>query len=388
MKIEFKVVASASALALLSGCAIVPSVSRPYFFPEGRADIVVTQTLGCMVTDIKKPPDPGNKPLVRSAATASVAYTYVANYASTKKHALNVSDIDFLLSDSDVAISVTEDGRLSTINSNNTGEASAIVKSIISVAAVFTGIKPLVFKQPLTPQDQQIKYCQTIIQYGTAVDASKQPGLYTLTLSYKQRLLFPQGNTITDANGIHYTVGNAVPIPLDPGSTPFKTDAELFPSFSFTMNAANNTDIQPAWTDDKQAGPHIEVPTMMLLAVQMSGPVADMSQIGDFWNDTWLAPTDTPVNIPLPKAPWFGKLNTTLQFSGSGLVNKVEYNKTNGLADLFSSGSQIVNQAFPPAPAVQTTAQKAADVQAHADLIYQQQRLISCQLDPKNCSSK
>jgi hypothetical protein len=104
-------------------------VSRPYLFPEGRADIVVTQTLGCMVTDTKKPADPGNKPLVRSAATASVAYTYVANYASTKKHALNVSDIDFLLSDSDVAISVTEDGRLSTINSNNTGEASAIVKS-------------------------------------------------------------------------------------------------------------------------------------------------------------------------------------------------------------------------------------------------------------------
>lgn len=384
MKIEFKVLASASVLALLSGCASVPSVSQPYFFPEGRADIVVTQTLGCMVTDTTKPTDPGNKPLVRSAATASVTYSYVPNYASAKKHALNVSDIDRLLSDSDVAISLTDDGRLSTINSNNTGEASAIVKSIISVAAVFTGIKPL------APQDQQITYCQSIIQYGTAVDVTKQPGLYTLMLSYKQRLLFPQGDTITDANGILYAVGDSVPIPLDPGSTPFKTDAKLFPAFSFTVTAANNKDIQPAWTDNKQAGPYIEVPTMMLLALKMSGPVADLSQIGDFWNDNLLAPTDTAVNIPLPTAPWFGKLNATLQFSGSGsgLVNKVEYNKTNGLADLFSSGSQIVNQAFPPAPALQTTAQKAADVQAQADLIYQQQRLISCQLDPTNCSSK
>jgi len=378
-------------LAVLDACSSVPSVSRPYYFPEGRADIVITQTLGCKVTtpsaDSKTPDVPGERPIVRSVASATVAYTYVPDYESTATHSLNVSDLDRLVSDSDVGITLTDDGRLTSINSINAGETAAIVKSIASVAGVFTGTKLLLDYRTTT---LQVHHCQDIIDYGAPVDAQKQPGLHTLTLTYKQRLLFPKGDHATAPDKKSYGVNVDVPIPLDPGSNPFTGGNSPFPPFTFQMTSATERKIQPAWTDDDPTGPSIDVPQMKLLVLKMIGPLGDMSKTEVFWNDTMLVPSDTSVKIPLPKAPWFGKLTTSMQFasSGSGLVNKVEYNKTNGLSDLFSAGAQTVNQAFPPSPAPQTETQKAAAIQAQADLIYQQQRLVSCQLDPKSCPSK
>ncbi len=87
--------------------------------------------------------------------------------------------------------------------------------------------------------------------------------------------------------------------------------------------------------------------------------------------------------LSLPAPAWFGKENFALTLADDGSITKVEYGEVNGTADLLTAMTAIAQSQQP-----QTSEQKAAVAQGKADLIYQQQRLVVCQTNPKGCPSK
>jgi hypothetical protein len=287
---------------------------------------------------------------------------------------------------------------LASINASGTGEGAAIIKAAATVASVATGAKPFLEALPHVSDA-----CRTIQQYGTASD--KATTIYTLTLNYKVRTDYrfgvddwgpkaPEEITATKPDGstLKARWNTPIPVPLNTGANPVpdKDLSALKGAFTFTANRVNgkiqgkDPTLQPTWTANKT--PSICVPSIANLQVIVAGPTADMSKTTDFFNDYVLAPTSSGLPIPVPAAPVFGKIATTAQFGPSAVVEKLEYNKASPFTDLINSGAQIYNQAQPNA--AETTAQKSAGIQAQADLIYQQQRLITCQLDPTNCPSK
>ncbi len=406
----------------------MPKVSQTYYFPIAQEDVGIVQTVGCIITQVKAPFKvalPGAKSRKKkgkapapapvytstgpySTATATVTTTYVADY--TNPHPWNYTSVDNSFGDADIAIGVTDDGRLSSINATGVGEGAAIIKSAATVASVATGIAAYAYEAPVPVSPA----CKVIGQYGTTSgNANPQGGtVYTLTLNYRLRVQTkfaqtawaaydpppPNGQTLPDEIAVFAQDGltsksgwnAAIPIPLNSGENPVPDDrlAGIAGNFTLTItriSAPKGSDVdptlQPVWTSDSDV-PSVAIPLMAELNVSVKGPTADMQKQLEFYDENILAPSSTSSYIPVPAAPSFGKIATTAQFGASGVVEKLEYNKATALSDLISSGAQIYNQAQP-----ETTAQKASAVQAKADLIYQQQRLVACELSAASCTS-
>lgn len=429
-----------SSVALLAGlgaCASLPEVTRTYYFPEAQQDIAVVQTLGCSFAtkdaDVyadgatpgkNKPPKKQNaapKPLYStgpySTAIATITTTYIANY--DKPYTLDYSAFDGLFGDADIAVGLTDDGRLSSINAAGTGEGAAIIKAAVTVASVATLAKPFIEKQKNQPTPPPTSpECQLIKDHGAIND--KANSIYTLTLNYKLRVGYKfgkenwdaappknaphQANTVTneifatdpDGTSNGHLWGDPIRIRPNSGANPI-SDADVYtlgPGSLFQFiatrqqypNSSKKDPIsQPGWNDDHSTA-SLEVPSIANVEIQVIGPTADLkTDAATFYHDYVLAPTTSALPIPVPKAPVFGKIATSAQFGQSGIVEKLEYNKASAMSDLITSGAQIYNQVHTPP---ETTAQQAAGIEAQADLIYEQQRLVGCQLSPKSCQSK
>ena len=92
------------------------------------------------------------------------------------------------------------------------------------------------------------------------------------------------------------------------------------------------------------------------------------------------APDAQTYVLPIPKAALFGKQSFSLALSEAGVITSVEYGKNTGAASVLNAAGAAAT-----AQAPETTAAKAADVKAQADLIAQQQRLARCQANPAQC---
>ena len=84
--------------------------------------------------------------------------------------------------------------------------------------------------------------------------------------------------------------------------------------------------------------------------------------------------------LPIPTPVLFGKELTAVSFAESGALTSVQFTSNTGVGQALN----VVNageQALKP----ESIQQKAADLKAEADVIAQQQRLVGCLADPKNC---
>jgi hypothetical protein len=118
---------------------------------------------------------------------------------------------------------------------------------------------------------------------------------------------------------------------------------------------------------------------VVLLELQRTGLVAvDIRSRGDsIWDTHIVIPQSATYKLPIPKAALFGKQTFTLAVSEAGAVTSVGYGKTSATAGVLNALGAIA--------APETTAAKAAELKAEADLIAQQQRLVICQTKPSDC---
>ena len=89
---------------------------------------------------------------------------------------------------------------------------------------------------------------------------------------------------------------------------------------------------------------------------------------------------DSERSIPIPQAPFFGSQTFVLALSDAGTITTLTYGKESGAAAGLNSFNAVM-AAFAP----RSAADKAAEIQARADLIAQTQRLAVCEAAPKDC---
>lgn len=102
---------------------------------------------------------------------------------------------------------------------------------------------------------------------------------------------------------------------------------------------------------------------------------------GPAWEgDVPVAQLGTLYKLPIPTPALFGKELMAASFAESGALTSLQFTSNTGAGQLLNVANAAETAAKP-----ETATQKAADVKAEADLIAQQQRLVQCLADPKNC---
>jgi hypothetical protein len=390
---------SAAAAGLVAGCTIAPNVDMTYVMPKARTLVTVTQTIACT-----------NSNYIVSVANGTVTTSYVPDY-DAPRGTINFSAPDSWFVDTDTGVILTDDGRLSSINAAYTGEAAAVVKSLVALAGTFVGAAAVRVPPAYAPPGPNPDFCARLKDYvvqkpaaggGADKSASPQPAA-ALTLNYVNQFDFQQTGdtvTVTDQSGKPTTLQPAntgaltavLNLPPDANSSPFVMLLQQALgtgtlAFTVTVSTNGNVPIQPTPEEAlASSGKSVaKVPKLNVINFVLTGPVGDLSTSVASTVSQAVIPTRDLVSIPIGESRPFGKITTVLTVAGSGLVNKLEYNKGSGAADLVTAASQIASQTRPQP---QTAAQRAAEIQGQADLIYQQQRLVICQATPTQCPSK
>jgi hypothetical protein len=389
--------ASAAASSLAFGCTTAPDVDMTYVMPKARALVTVTQTIACTSSNY-----------IVSVANGTITTSYVPDY-DAPRGIINFRSPDSWFADTDTGVTLTDDGRLSSINATYTGEAAAVAKSLVALAGTFVGAAVKAKgAPPYARPAPNPNFCKRLALYvqkpsGGAAQktASSQPAP-PITLNYSNQFDFHQtGNTVivTDQFGTPTTLqadpsGSAPKATLtlspDGNSLPFVTALQEVlgaGSLTFTVTVSTGGKVPSQPTPAHEPEPSDQnvaaVPRLNVVNFVLTGPVGDLSSSVTSTISQAVIPTRDVVFIPIGASKPFGKITTVLSVTGSGLVTKLEYNKGSGAADLVTAANQIASQAQP-----QTAGQKAAELQSQADLIYQQQRLTICRTTPTQCPGK
>jgi hypothetical protein len=423
----------------LAGCAGLPrDQSIVYALPKATTTVSVTETLGC-------PTETSDDSSVRKAV--SVAPNTI--YSADNSHGLvriPLDTFDQHRSDPDLSFTYYEDGRLKGINSSMAGQGPAIVKSVITLAALATtGLGGLAIPAQIDLQYRELlkghaialkpapgSICAAIAEASKANksgDDKPMPPLvtltYTTTLSYERRAAglalavepelpntdrsprcaFDNGETepgALDRFHITYPAPSAQSDSAAPGTTPATqvTRKELaitpdvntrllldqFPGLrgaagKFCVGIVDATERPPS---ESQAAPSARGYTTLTLAritdvtLRVDGLVGPNGP-QQFWKDTIGVPfSGQPYDLRIPSGTTFGTQTFSLALQENGAISSIQYKTSGGSSDLAASLDAYAKSRPEPKSEADT-------LSAKSDLIYEQQRLLACQLSPSEC---
>ncbi len=328
--------------AVLSGCAGTPNVRYSYYPSKSSTTLTVTQTIDCNA----------DKSALVVVNTPQATTAYTADY-SKGPYTLEIKRLDNEFADTDIAFKLSEDGRLLSINQSSTGQGEAILKSAITLATSAAAIGGSASKAPKKASSTE---CTAVATWG---------GGKPVTLIYSKTVdlgTYGDGGflTLNDApsdKGLYNALQNRLP-PL--GVQIYKPRI-LVSGAGYTPSGTTND--------------------VLLTLQQVSGVQIDFDVSGSaIATSRVVIPGPRTYVLPIPKAAVFGKQNFALSLADSGAVTSIEYGKATG-----DAGPLNVLNAAATAAAPGSTAGKAAEVKAQADLIAQQQRLARCQAHPALC---
>lgn len=355
---------AAAAVLCLSGCASIPDVSLRYYPTDWRASVTVTQTLGCI--------DKGTRPL--ALHTVSVVPLYFSR-DTQELFEVRVAELDRWFADAEMSVSFTDDGRLKSVNQSATGQGEAIAKATVTLlssgglgaAVTKQGPSPMLSLKKADADDSlpgaDVAACRRIAEWG---------GGDPITLTYKA------GFGVAEVAPPDGAAAPRPPIPFKPtpGSAALHKALEgLLPAL--TLHAGTMTPVPSGAWHAPGALPSNTVALKLQRMVNVGLKVqADGQAIG---SGGLLVPTTTVYELPMPKAALFGKQGFSLALADSGAVLGIGYGKTSGAA---GAGNALAGLASAETTAYTT---QAAALKAEADYIAQQQRLMRCQMNPKDC---
>jgi hypothetical protein len=342
---------AAGLMSVLTGCAELPNATITYYLPKSNTTITATQTIAC---------DSAKNPSVTVMLNAKPTYT--ADYSEAGKKSIAIKSLDGALSDTDVTVSLTEDGRLKGINSSQTGQAEAVIKEAVTVAAAIVAVG---FVDGVKPAPN---WC--------ASAAASKPVTITYTAGpyqYKD-LVFDK-----DATPIQMVV--------DSGSLAVyhavkKTSLGKNLEPALVIHASQ--EIQPVSEESPTAGVPVTLPRMRKVTLELFWGVDDKFEPMSVGTQDLFLPgegANRTFALNIPPSAMFGTQKFVLQLADSGAITSIQYVKTTGAASALTAGQDVLAP-FKP----ESTADRAADVKAQADLIAQQQRLAACKAVPSTCS--
>jgi hypothetical protein len=276
-----------------------------------------------------------------------VSTAYSSDF-SEKPFSVRIRDLDGWFADTDSTMTFSDDGRLKGFNNVATGQGEAIVKSAVTLLTALGGFK--IQQQPDVSVEEECKLVET---WG---------GGKPVTLVYRETI---------DAK----SVGRSK-LPVEPGPE----SKDLYRRLQKALPKLTVTVSQPT---EHASGPSYDAARapsgMVLLEVQKVGTVGVTIEVDGegIANAQVLTPRSETHKLPIPPAALFGKQTFALALSEAGSIASVTYGKTSGAAGFLNALQSIA--------ATDSAAAKAAELKAEADLIFQQQRLVTCQANPKDC---
>jgi len=332
-------------LGLLIGCASTPNVMYSYYPSLSNTTVTVTQTIDCNSDQTAL--------IVLNSATVNTLYS--ADY-SKGPYSVQIKKLDGFLADSDVGFNFFEDGRLKSINASTTGQGETILKSAIALGAA---LAPL--GGGARPAKEAIPECAAVKSWGNG-----KP----VTLIYSKNIDYRKDDD-----------GKTHPFGPPQGAAALYTElnkSNLLPLLEVVISPPSSIKSGASYISSSSDSSD----DVVLLTLQETANVkVDVLASGqDFWSSKITIPGKNTYSLPIPKAALFGKDTFSLTLSEAGAITQIEYGKNTGAAGPLNVATSAAGAAAPG-----STADKAAQIKAQADLIAQQQRLARCEANPAQC---
>jgi hypothetical protein len=244
-----------------------------------------------------------------------------------------------------------DDGRLKDINTSSTGEGESILKTVISIAVGVLGFDGSSKPYP--------KECAEIKKAG---------GDKPVTLTY--------------AGDVNAQTAGEQAIPAEVTSRVYEHSSfwSVIGGVCAYIKAKTDTEVPTTYVS-KHGEPLLDLIQPAFLQIEVKAGGEKRCDSASIWDgEIAVAQLGTPYQLPLPKPVLFGKEVLMATFAESGAMTGVQFTSASGTGQALN----VANAAL-TAEKGETIAQKAADVKAEADLIAQQQRLVGCLADAKNC---
>jgi hypothetical protein len=344
-------------LALTTACTTVPDIDIQYPFTQVQLEIAVLQSAICssdsrahVVTDLMVTP--------RYSADRSALGS------------LSLDSFDAWYANGNIEVSFYADGRLKGINSSATGQGSQVFSAVLAALA---GRQEL-----LEASADLTAACQYInsINGGKPVSVKSVglfPGNYTgISLGRAYPVNFSRQNLNIDSNAMLAIFG-----PLPTGRIEIESvDPVCANSSSATAASVPDYLCGKQRSIIGQSKPYILLrqPALANIEVTAGNPAntltasAHYPQLGRIYGMTFSKP------------PVFGSTKFELDISEEGLLSRLSYGSDSGAEGLITALGGL-NEATEG----QTAAERAAEIKSEADLIAQQQRLLTCVNDASAC---
>lgn len=337
-------------LLALGGCASVPDVTYRYFGTTWQSTVQVVLTVGCASV-----PNTGgapgsriDKPIILYAPTVNTAYSRDPGLVLS----LNISRLSRFAADVDVAMTLTEDGRLEGINQSTTGAGEAIVKSFVSLGSSLGGLPKSAAttmgwsRNLATPADKSQDACAFIKSW---VGASKPA-----TLTYRGAV----------NPGVHTSPDDIELRPAPDSADLHAALQDVLPRLSVQLGAPAALQAGPvmnAVSPDDAVLIELQKVNTLSVTINSSAEQVPIAQT------VIIYPTKDLYRLPIPRAALFGQQRFGLKLSHSGTVTTISYGRTSGVAGAANALNDLVK--------TQTAATEAAALKAQIDLIKNQQEL-------------
>jgi hypothetical protein len=325
----------------LIGCANIPDGEISYFAARSTPSFKVVRSVICDAKDL---------PVVASTVTPTV--THSAN--TEQSHHLNLQTLRGTFVDSDIKFEFYEDGRLKSVNASQTGQGEAALKAAATLAGALA---------TFTPDKQNRAFpevCSFIKEHGAG-----KPISITYEGVIDPEKINEVQNIPADAASDFYARG--IEPALNKVCAVVRSKGEPSPlPFNGATAKATLTVHQPGWAN-------VEVMT--------TTPGGGCAATTPLWKGRLsIAQLGKDYLLPIPAAAPFGKQTFGATFLESGAITSLQYVSNSGSAQLLGGLNSLaaITQG-------ETASQQLADVKSQADLIAQQQRLVQCLADPKNC---
>ncbi|HZX83912.1 MAG TPA: hypothetical protein VFF19_10130 [Reyranella sp.] len=329
---------------LLGACSSVPDVQYNYYLPRASSTVTLTRTVICNA----------DKTDFIFVDASSVNTSYSAD-RSVEPVGIRIKGVEgglALFTDSEMGLTFYDDGRLKGVNQSTTGQGEAIIKAAASIAAT---IAPMGMLANVKRTSQPLPDCDVISRWGDNKPIS---------------IVYAKGLDLLASTGPH-------DLDVVPGSARLKAELPNLPPLAVEVGQ-----FQANGSGARFARPQVDkdmVPLTLREVGHVRVEVKDKNTGRTISAAGAIVPGTRTYDLPIPKAALFGKQSFALALAESGAITSISYGKTAGAAGMLNSANTIVNTVDPPA------ATKAAAVKAEADLILQQQRLVTCQTKPADC---
>jgi hypothetical protein len=342
------------AASVVSGCATMPDVAMTYYLPKASLDVEAIRTVGCSADGTLYSAD---------AVVTDVSYSADRDYPTPP---IRFRSLSGGLNNSDLALTLADDGRLKGINASTEGQGAEILKSVIQLATTvgLGGIELLSNPPPKNP-------CDIVKKFG-------KHGF--LTLKYEASAAFDK-------------FGTAEMFDPEPGRPDYAADFDRAFRKPFCLRVGAKPDqskiavpASVAQSDLDRAAIKLKLRQPGRVPVSVTtGSAASCNPSGG-GTEVWSSPVKVPQAgaeywLPIPRGAAFGDQSLALALSDSGTINSIEYGRKLGTAGVLDVANAAAS-AFKPGG----TEAETKKLNDESDLIAAEQRSIKCKTDPVNCS--